>query len=171
MSPDMNLYLIRHGIAVPQDSPGIHSDQERPLSPKGIKRMRKAAKGLLTLDIAFDRVFTSPLLRARQTAQIVAEILEIKEQPEELPDLAPGGSVEGLLSSLSAHREKKRLILVGHQPLLGEIASLLLAKDKGIEISLKKGGLCRIESDDLPSTGGARLHWILTPRQLRLLAG
>lgn len=146
------------------------SDEDRPLSSKGIKRMRKSGKGLLTLDIDWDRVFTSPLLRARQTAEIVAEILELKEQPEELAELAPGCSVEGLLSRLSACRNQKRLLLIGHQPLLGETVSFLLSKEKRIEINLKKGGLCRIELDD-PSQGGvARLHWILTPRQLRLLA-
>jgi phosphohistidine phosphatase len=166
----MNLYLMRHGIAVPYGSPGIASDEERPLSPKGIKRMRKAARGLLALDINLDGVFTSPLPRARQTAEIVAEVLEVKEQPQELPELAPGGSVERLLSGLSALRDKKRLLLVGHQPLLGETASFLLAKDKGIEISLKKGGLWCIELEEPRFDAPAILRWALTPRQLRLLA-
>jgi len=164
----MNLFFMRHGIAVPHNSPGTVSDDDRPLTPKGTKRMRKAAKGLWTLKIAFDRVLTSPLPRARQTAEIVAEILELKEQPEELPELAPTGSVEGLLSSLSAYCDEERLLLIGHQPLLGETISFLLAKEKGIEIGLKKGGLCRLELDDLG--GAAKLHWVLTPRQLRLLA-
>jgi len=167
----MNLYFMRHGIAVSRDGAEIHSDEERPLSPEGTKKMRRAAKGLMTLEIPFDRIFTSPLLRARQTAEIIAEVLDMEGHLEELRELAPGGSAERLLSSLSAYREKKRLLLVGHQPLLGETASFLLAKDMGIEISLKKSGLCRIESDDLPPEGGSRLHWILTPRQLRLLAG
>ena len=68
----MNLYLMRHGIALPQDDPSVASDSERPLSHKGVKRMRKAAKGVRRLDIPFDALLTSPLLRARQTAEIIA---------------------------------------------------------------------------------------------------
>jgi phosphohistidine phosphatase len=165
----MDLYLMRHGIAVPGGSPGIASDEDRPLSPKGIKRMRKAARGLSTLEIAFDQVFTSPLLRARQTAEIVAEILELKEQPEELPELAPGNSIEKLLSSLSTHRDRKRLLLVGHQPFLGEAASYLLTGGKGIRMDLRKGGLCHLRIDDFPE-GNAALRYLLTSKQLRLMA-
>ncbi len=167
----MDLYFMRHGIAEIQDESGIPSDAERPLTAKGIKRMRKAAKGLLNLEISFDRILTSPLLRARQTADIVADVLKMEDRLEEVPKLAAEGSVEALLSCLGKYRESKGLLLVGHQPLLGETASSLLCKGKGMKLDLKKGGLCYIEVEDLSPGGGAVLHWLLTPKQLRRLAG
>ena len=95
----MNLYLLRHGIAVPKDDSKIQSDEERPLTRKGAKRMRKAAKGLRALQIDFDRILTSPLPRARQTADIVADKLDLETRLEELPELAPGTAVQELVSA------------------------------------------------------------------------
>lgn len=167
----MNLYLMRHGIAVPANAPGIQSDGERALTQKGVKRMRKGAKGLSALAIPFDRILTSPLKRSRQTAELVAEVLNIKEHLEEIQELAPDRSVQDLLSSLTPYRGKKHLLLVGHEPLLSEAASFLLSRGKDVKIQLKKGGLCRIEVDDIPAKKSALLHWILSPKQLRLLSG
>lgn len=165
----MDLYLMRHGIAVPQGTQGIDSDRERPLSPKGVKRMRKVARGLMALKISFDRILTSPLLRARQTADVVAQTLEIHEPPEELEELLPESSPQKLIDRLASLQVTGGLLLVGHQPLLGEIAAFLLT-GKEMEMHLKKGGLCRIEVDDLPPKKNAILHWMLTSRQLRMLA-
>lgn len=167
----MNLYLMRHGIAVSRDAQGIHSDRERALTQKGSKRMRKAAKGLSALAIPFDRILTSPLKRSRQTAELVAEVLNIKERLEESQELAPDRSVQDLLSSLTSYRGQKHLLLVGHEPLLSETVSFLLLRGKDVRIQLKKGGLCHIEVDDIPAKKAALLHWILTPKQLRLLSG
>jgi len=166
----MNLYFMRHGIAVPRDAHEIHTDRERPLSPKGLKKMRRAAEGLLTLKLSFDRILTSPLLRAQQTAQVVAEVFNTEDRIEEIPELAPESSIQKLLSSLAAYRESKRLLFVGHQPLLGEIASFLLSGEKGLEMDFKKGGICCIEVDSLPPKK-ALFRWLLTPKQLRLLGG
>ena len=166
----MELYFMRHGIAALEDSPGVASDGERPLTPKGIKRMRKAAKGLLSLQVSFDRILTSPLLRARQTAQVVTEVLGAEERLQEIPELAPERSVQELVTRLADYGEEKRILLVGHQPLLGETASFLLSRSKMTGIPLKKGGLCCLEIDDLQSETVAVLHWMLTPKQLRLLA-
>jgi phosphohistidine phosphatase len=165
----MNLYLLRHGIAVPKEDPEIRSDEERALTRKGAKRMRKAAKGLAALDIDFDRILTSPLARARQTAGIVAEITGREERLEELHELSPRASVEALLSGLAAYGKSENLLLVGHEPLLSQTASYLLAKETEIRIELKKGGLCRLEVPGLPAESAAVLRWMLTPRQLRLL--
>ena len=166
----MNLYFMRHGIALPKDDPEIRVDEERPLTKKGAKRMRKAAKGLSTLDIDFDRIFTSPLVRARQTAEIVAEELGLEARLEDLPELSPQTPVEELASKLGGYRELENLLLVGHEPLLTKTAAYLLAREKELRIELKKGGLCRVELDGLPAESRALLHWMLTPRQLRALA-
>ena len=167
----MHLYFMRHGIAVTRTSPGIHSDPERALTRKGIKRMRKAAKGLLALSIPFDRILTSPLKRARETAQLVAKVLNVADRLEEIQELTPDRSVQDLLSSLTTYRKEQHILIVGHEPLLSDTVSFLLSRGKNMGIHLKKGGLCGIEVDDLPAQKAAFLHWMLTPKQLRLLSG
>jgi len=167
----MNLYLLRHGIAVAGDEPGIETDSDRPLTPKGIKRMRKEAKGIRRLGIAFDAILTSPLVRARQTADIVAEILGMESQLHEISGLAPESSVENLLFGLTRFQNLEHLLLVGHQPLLGKTAAFLLhGKDRSpLDIELKKGGLCAIEIEGLPLDKPGTLQWLLAPKQLRLM--
>jgi phosphohistidine phosphatase len=168
----MNLYLMRHGIAVAADQPGIESDSARPLTAKGTKRMRRAARGLRRLGISFDALLTSPLVRARQTAEIVADALGLEAQFEEIPELAPESSVDHLISGLIRFQDREHLLLVGHNPLLTHASSFFIAGKKEIrlEIDLKKGGLCCIEVDGLPPSTQGTLHWSLTPKQLRLLA-
>ena len=97
----MNLYFMRHGIAVDRADSGAGSgDRERQLTPKGIKRMNKAAKGLATLSLTFERILTSPLERARQTAKIVAQILHLEERVEEIEQLSPEQSAQDLFVRL-----------------------------------------------------------------------
>jgi phosphohistidine phosphatase len=167
----MNLYLMRHGIAVAANDPGIDSDSARPLTQKGTKRMRRAAQGLRRLGVSFDTVLTSPFVRARQTAEIVAESLGFEDRLEEISELTPESSVDHLISGLIRFQDREHVLLVGHNPLLGVAASFLIAGKKEIrlEIELKKGGLCRIEIDGLPPRTPGTLHWFLTPKQLRQL--
>ncbi len=167
----MNLYLMRHGIAVAVEQPGMESDGERPLTPKGIKRMRQGTQGLRRLKIAFDAILTSPLVRARQTADIVAEALGLEGQLEEIPELAPESSVDRLISGLPRFRDREHLLLVGHNPLLTHVSSFLITgkKESRFQIDLKKGALCCIEIDGLPPSAPGTLHWFLTPKQLRRL--
>jgi phosphohistidine phosphatase len=168
----MNFYLMRHGLAVSGDEAGIGTDSERPLSPKGIKQMRRAAKGLARLEIPFSSLLTSPLIRARQTAGIVAEALGLESELEEISGLAPESSVEHLLFGLTRFQHRDHILLVGHQPLLSETASYLVCGKSGVSLALpfRKGGLCRIEIDALPPTSPGTLHWLLTPKQLRLIS-
>jgi phosphohistidine phosphatase len=167
----MNLYLMRHGIALPQDDPSVTQDGDRPLSHKGIKRMREAAKGVRRLKIPFDGVLTSPLLRARQTAEIVASALDMETRLEEISGLAPESTVEHLLFGLTRYQDREHLLLVGHEPLLSDTADHLLGgrQAANLNLSFKKGSLCRIEIETFPSVSPANLHWLLTPKQLRLL--
>lgn len=168
----MILYFMRHGIAADRAEGGARSDdRERPLTPKGIKRMHKVAKGLTRLTLSCDRILTSPLERARQTAKIVAQALRLENRLEEIPQLSPDQSVQELLSCLGAHAGEKKILLVGHEPLLSRTVSFLLAGKAGASIRFKKGGLCCLEVDGVPAQGRAVLQWALTPKQLRLLAG
>jgi phosphohistidine phosphatase len=168
----MNVYLMRHGIAVAADAAGVSSDSERPLTPKGVKRLRRAARGLARLNIAFSSILTSPVLRARQTAEIVAQSLGLEAKLEEVSGLAPEGSVEHLILGLTRFHDQEDVLVVGHEPLLSDAASfLLLGKNKSrLNMRFRKGGLCCIEIDDLPPTNPGLLHWHLTAKQLRLLS-
>jgi phosphohistidine phosphatase len=167
----MNLYFMRHGIAAGSgETATLSNDRERELTPKGINRMRKAAKGLSSLSLPLDRILTSPFERARQTAQIVAAALEMENRLEEIEELRPDGSVEDLLSRLSAYSGAKNILLIGHEPLLGRAVSFLLSGPAKTQVRLKKGGLCCLKADDLPPKADAVLQWVLTPKQLRLLA-
>lgn len=165
----MNVYFMRHGIAQAKDDPKIESDDERELTKKGAKRARKVAKGLRALNIPFDRIVTSPLPRARETADIVAKIFDMKEQVEEAEELKPEASIERLAARLIEYRDCQELLLVGHQPFLGKAASLLLCRSESAEIDLKKGGVCCIELNELDMKKPGVFRWMLTPRQLRKL--
>ena len=168
----MNLYFMRHGIAVDRADTGAGSgDRERQLTPKGIKRMNKAAKGVVALSLAFDRILTSPLERARQTAKIVAQTLQLEDRVDEIEQLSPDQSVQDLLAALVAYAGQQEILLVGHEPLLSSTVSFLLSGKAGAEIRLKKGGLCCLEVTSIPPRESAVLHWALTPKQLRLMAG
>jgi phosphohistidine phosphatase len=167
----MHIYLMRHGIAVAADDPSIKQDGDRPLTAKGTKRMRRAAQGLRRLKIPFDGILTSPLLRARQTAELVASALGKEARVEEIAGLAPESSVEQLLRGLTRYQDRRHLLLVGHEPLLSHTAVHLLGGQQPVKftIELKKGSLCCIEIEDLPTAKAASLHWLLTPKHLRLL--
>jgi len=165
----MDLYLLRHGTAVNPEATA--PDGERPLTDKGSKRMRKAARGLRRLGITFDAILTSPLARAHQTATLVAETLGREGQLSVVEALKSESSVEELLSSLKDYTNCENLLLVGHEPLLGDTASFLLTgkKTSSVEIRLKKGGLCQIEIDSLPPRNPGVLHLLLKPKLLRRL--
>jgi phosphohistidine phosphatase len=169
----MNLYLMRHGIAVDAGDPSVADDSQRPLTNKGVKRMRRAARGLRRLGIDFDVILTSPILRARQTADIVAATLGVESRIQEISGLAPESSVEQLLFGLTRYYDREHLLLVGHQPLLGQLLAYLIDVNRQIkvEFNLGKGSLCRVEVDDIPVSNSGALHWLLTSKQLRLLAG
>ncbi len=166
----MNLYFMRHGIAENRSSGKSSDDRQRPLTPKGTKRIQKEAKGLVRLALTFDRILTSPLERARQTAKIVAQALQLEGRLAEIEQLAPDQSVQDLLSGLSAYGNDKNILLVGHEPLLSSTVAFLLSEKAAAHIQLKKGGLCCLQLDGVRPKKAAVLLWALTPKQLRLLA-
>jgi phosphohistidine phosphatase len=167
----MNLYFLRHAIAIAHDDPRVQSDGERFLTAKGIKRMRKAAQGLRMLKIPFDAILTSPAVRARQTADIVAGELKLESNLKELIDLGPESTVDHLILGLSRLPDYEHLLLVGHEPLLTQTVAFLLTagKERGLNLTLKKAGLCQVEIDRVPPSKPGTLHFWLTPKQLRLL--
>jgi phosphohistidine phosphatase len=166
MPGPFELYLIRHAIAAERGE-AWPDDTKRPLTEDGIDRMRKAARGLARLDITIDLVCTSPLVRARQTAEIVAAALDPRPSLVTLESLAPDGTFTALMAELDKHARKSRVALVGHEPGLGELAARLVGSRHAIEF--KKGAVCRIDLDEIPPAGPGHLRWFLTPRILRAI--
>ena len=162
----MKLLILRHAIAVPAGTPDI-DDRDRPLTPRGRKRFRKAARGLACILPRPDALFTSPLPRALETAQIAAEAWG-DVTPVEDPRLA-GGHAEDILPDLTAHGEDALDALVGHEPDVSHLLGRLVG-GAGEGLTFKKGGAALIEVDG-PAAANGRLIWFLPPRLLRRLGG
>jgi phosphohistidine phosphatase len=158
------LYLIRHAVAE-QRGDAWPDDAKRPLSEEGMARMRKAVRGLARLDVSIDVILTSPLVRARQTAEIVAAGLAPRPSIVNVDALTPAGTFAALAADLEKHARKTSIALVGHEPNIGEIAARLLGSRHPIEF--KKGAVCRIDVDELPPHGPGDLRWFLPPRAMR----
>ena len=158
------LYLIRHGVAAERGE-NFPDDTKRPLTNEGIQKLRKEAKALLELDIAFDVILTSPLVRTRQTAEVIAAAFRNAPPIVSMPSLAPGGSHNAIIEELSKQHRRHHIAMVGHEPGIGELAGRLLGSRRPLEF--KKGAICRIDVAALPPTGPGQLRWFLTPRILR----
>jgi phosphohistidine phosphatase len=166
----MNLYFLRHGIAVDHGAPGYEMDSERPLVPKGEKRLRKAAAAMKKMELSFDLILSSPLVRARQTAEIVAEELKLMKHLKLSDNLAPGGDFRALIKELNnINPAPGNVVLVGHEPFLSAFIGLLVSGGY-TAVEMKKGGLCKLEVVSLQAGACAKLAWLLTPSQMELMA-
>jgi len=167
ISEQFELYLIRHGLAAERGE-SFPDDSKRPLTNRGIQRLRREAKALNALDVSFDVVLTSPLVRTRQTAEVLVAGMRNPAAIVNTNALAPGGTHNAIVDELAKQSSRRRRIaLVGHEPGLGEFAGRLLGLRRGLEF--KKGAMCRIDVTALPPTGPGELRWFLTPRILRKL--
>jgi phosphohistidine phosphatase len=167
----MMLSLLRHGIAVEPGSPGYEDDSARPLTAKGERRTRRIAEGMLALGLSYDLILSSPYVRARQTADLVAEVLKTPEGVQLSDTLTPEGSPRQVIEALhSDERERQGILLVGHEPYLSRLISTLLTGNSNLPVVMKKGGLCMLDVETLRFGRCASLVCLLTPRQLRRLA-
>ncbi len=165
MDPErFELYLIRHGLAAERGE-NYPDDTKRPLTSDGMQKLRKEAKALLALDVTFDVILTSPLVRTRQTAEIIGAAFRNGPPIVNMPSLAPTGTYNAIIEELAKQQRRHRIALVGHEPSIGEFASRLIGLRRPLEF--KKGAICRIDVAALPPTGPGRLRWFLTPRILR----
>src|SRR5262245_47272514 len=163
----LELYLIRHGVAAERGE-NYPDDSKRPLTSAGISRLRKEARALDEMEIGFDHIITSPLVRTRQTADVFAETLKSKPSVSLSDALTPAGTPVGVIQELGKHAKKGRIALVGHEPNIGELAARLIGARVALEF--KKGAICRIDFDVLPPKGIGQLRWFVTPRMLREIA-
>jgi phosphohistidine phosphatase len=164
----MEIYLFRHGIAI-ERAAHRGPDEERALTPEGRRKVQRVAKAMRTMRLSFDVIFSSPLVRALQTAEIVADVLRMRKRLQLTEHLKPARSPReqvGWLKTIRPSAEK--ILLVGHEPNFSELASYLLTGNERMTIYFKKAGLCKVTADHFRA-GGATLEWFLTPRQMGLI--
>jgi phosphohistidine phosphatase len=166
----VRILAIRHAIALDRDTAAANgiADESRALTQKGMEKMSLAATGLTRI-VTVDAIYSSPLLRARQTAEILATACKIPRFGA-TDALRPDAGSETLTRWLQKHYKGARTIaLVGHEPDLGAWVSSALAGSESF-VTLKKGAVCAIEFRAKPAAGAARLCWCMTPAQLRRLS-
>ena len=166
---EYTLYIMRHGKAA-RGGPPYTDDAKRPLTAQGIKDLQTISKGLVRLGVTLDWIVSSPLVRAKETAQIVAESFTPKLPVEFTEALSPGGTPEALLAFLGKQSARTSTLLVGHEPGLSELACRLIGANRGAGLAFKKGGCCLITFPDVPQISCGHLLWWLTPRVLRKMA-
>jgi phosphohistidine phosphatase len=163
----MKVYLVRHAIA--EEKAASKKDADRALTEEGREKMERTAAGLRAMDVAIDVIASSPLRRARETAEIVGEALG-KIPIEIVPELASGEDPRDALRALKAFARFSSVAAVGHQPDLGHLASLLLTGNPDAAwLPFKKGGIACLETD-FAAKGGAVLEWHVPPNWLRAVA-
>jgi phosphohistidine phosphatase len=159
----VRLLLLRHGVAEQAGPRTGGRDAPRELTPEGAERMRAAARGMAALGIAADVVLTSPLVRCRQTADIVCD--ELGGAPREDGRLAPGMELDDLADVLREHADAGAVLVCGHQPDLSEVVADLIG---GGMVDFRKGSIALLEVE-APEPDGGRLRALYPPRALRTL--
>jgi phosphohistidine phosphatase len=167
MASHLMLYLVRHAIAEEAGS-AWPDDDERPLSAEGRKKWRRAVAGLRVLLPPIDLVLTSPLRRARQTADLLAAGLAGPPPVENLDVLRPETTPQAVLKKLRQRSLSGHVVLVGHEPSIARLAGTLLDAQAAIEF--RKGAVMAVWSQGLGTRGPGRLDWYATPRMLRAIA-
>ncbi|HYN07595.1 MAG TPA: phosphohistidine phosphatase SixA [Vicinamibacterales bacterium] len=162
-----HLYLVRHAIAAERGRQWP-DDTKRPLTHKGAARMRQIVMGLRDLGVEFDLVLTSPLVRARQTAELLIAGVRSKPTLEVTDALAPGEPPVKVAAMLAKHAASCSIALVGHEPGLGELAAWLVGANE--PFVMKKGGVCCLKVNALPPARNGQVVWHATPKMLRALA-
>ena len=158
------LYLVRHAIAAERgdDWP---DDTKRPLTADGVSRFREVVEGLVWFGVELDEIYSSPLVRARQTADLLSGGLKHGPAVRTLDELAPAYEPAQVLTGLAKRVKRRRVALVGHEPDLGELAAALIGAQR--PLPFRKGGVCRIDVDRIGAAAVGSLIWFLPPKVLR----
>jgi phosphohistidine phosphatase len=164
----MKLYILRHAIAVERGSSNYPND-DRPLTEEGIRKMKKASKGLRRVVERPQVILTSPMKRAYETAEIAACALKSVRRLAVVTELLPGAKPKEIARLLFKHKDCTSLLIVGHEPDLSLFISYLLGS-RSEAFLLKKGGLCRVDLSFGKTRSKAELVWYLTPKLLSMLA-
>lgn len=163
----VDLYVLRHGEAGKRLAAGS-KDSERALTVTGAKEVEEIAGALARLGVKLDLVATSPLARARQTADIAATKLKIKkDRLQEWDELKPEGSRAKLYDRLARFKPEAAVMVVGHEPYLSSMISELVFDGKEGRIVLKKAGLARVGVISFKPKVKGELRWLLTPKHMK----
>jgi len=167
----MQLLIIRHAIA--EDKVEFartgRDDTERPLTREGKKQMRHVVNGMRRVVRTIDVLASSPLVRAEQTAAIVAEEYD-EISIDTVPELSPESDPAAFARWLRTQREAKVVAVVGHEPHLGMLTTWLMTGSRESHVTLEKGGACMLEIDERPGARSATLQWSLTPEVMKRLS-
>jgi phosphohistidine phosphatase len=167
----MNLYILRHGIATDPTAHNFAKDADRPLTSEGKRKLQQVAEAMEALELSFDLILSSPYLRARQTAEVIAAGLKERKSLELSDSLTPGGSMKKLVELLNHLKPSPgNVLLVGHEPYLSGLISLLVSGDASFAVVMKKAGLCKLLTESLKPGRCAQLEWLLTPKQMALMS-
>ncbi|HRU06407.1 MAG TPA: phosphohistidine phosphatase SixA [Candidatus Brocadiia bacterium] len=162
----MKLYIVRHADALDVGQQGITKDHDRPLSDEGIRRAEEAGRALRAMDVRLDRVGASPLLRASQTARILAQAAAPDAPVETCPFLAPGACARDVAGWMN-RSTGQALMIVGHMPDLGHITAAFISKPAAAALVFKKGAIACLDFPKRVEPGAAELEWLMQPAQLR----
>lgn len=162
----MQLYVVRHGIAIDRQDPKCPADPERYLTEEGVEKTRQVAKGMAALGITGDLFLTSPYVRATQTAEIFASALDYAKQKIRRTDLLlPGAEPSLLFRELARDKQASSVFLFGHAPQLDDVIAAALGSKKHVT-ALKKAGVALVELKRV-SPPIAVLVWLAIPKLLR----
>jgi len=161
--------MVRHGPAADRNPSRWPDDQRRPLTADGIRSTRRAAKGLASLRPTVDKVITSPATRAYATAEIFRKVLDVEAELETWDELEPDGAPGPILERLQRLSRKRGIVLVGHEPTLGELLGLSVTGESVPIARFSKAGAAQITFPQEPRPGAAEIGWVLTRKQLERL--
>jgi phosphohistidine phosphatase len=163
----MDVILIRHGKAGNRDANSWPDDDDRPLTAEGQAEHRAVTRAAKKMGIKFDFLVTSPLKRARETADIVANVYRWPEEPQVAAELGHGYSVSAVVKLLAKFPPTSRVALVGHEPDFSELATALIGGKTGLGLQLKKSGMAGIRFEGPAESGAGLLLYLLKPSHLR----
>lgn len=164
----MELYILRHGKAG-KIAEGGGSDASRALTRRGRTEVEQIAAWISSREVSLDLIATSPLTRALETAEIIAGAYPSAKGPVLWDELAPGMDFDRLMSRIRQHDLTSSLIIVGHEPSLSACISRIIAGDDRVRLSLKKGGLAKIQDFHPSEPAAGELAWLLSPRHMLCL--
>jgi len=164
----MNLYIVRHGIAIDREDPKCPSDPERYLTEVGLKKTKEVARGFATFADVPDIFLSSPYVRAMQTAEIFADVVKISKSKIEQTELLLPGAEPALLFRELSRKKTGSVICFGHAPQLDELIATAVGSKKDLT-ELRKAGVASLILSRVYPVAGI-LEWLMTPKALRKLA-
>jgi phosphohistidine phosphatase len=165
----MELVFLRHGLAADREE-WKGEDEARPLTTEGVDRTKDAVQGLRTLKVRPDAILSSPLLRARETAEIAKKGLITDAKVELADELTPSAAPDQLIARLTDLADKPVVLCVGHEPHISTTISAMVSGKTAATFDVKKAGACCIRFTGIPRAGAGTMLWLLPPKFLRIIA-